>query len=89
LRYKENGLKFFDFGGWHLGDDPEMLSINDFKRGFGGKVVREYQCEQIMTLKGRVVLWAARLLEQARSIPDQTAMNAERTYPVQASIAIK
>src|SRR6266581_3699918 len=44
LRYREQGLKSFDFGGWHLGCDSEMLNINDFKRGFGGKVVREYQC---------------------------------------------
>src|SRR5437667_6104912 len=69
LRYKEQGLKSFDFGGWHLGSDPEMLNINDFKRGFGGKVVREYQCEQILTLKGRFVLYAAKLLSQVKSVP--------------------
>jgi len=67
LRYKEEGLRAFDFGGWHLGTDPAMLSINDFKRGFGGRVIREYQCEQVLTLKGRVVLCVARLLSQARS----------------------
>src|SRR5258705_141103 len=43
LRYKDQVLKSFDFGGWHLGTDQDMLSINDFKRGFGGQVVREYQ----------------------------------------------
>jgi hypothetical protein len=87
LRYKNEGLKFFDFGGWHLGSDSEMLSINDFKRGFGGKVVREYQCEQILTLKGWVVLYAARLLEHARSIESEPALNPQ--FPVQASVAIK
>lgn len=89
LRYKQQGLKFFDFGGWHLGTDPELLSINDFKRGFGGQVVREYQCEQILTLKGRVVLWAARLLEQAKSVASQPALNSEREFSVEASVAIK
>jgi hypothetical protein len=92
LRFKEAGLKFFDFGGWHLGSDAEMLSINDFKRGFGGKVVREYQCEQILTLKGRIVLWAAKLLEQAKSVLStqiEPPLNPERGFPVQASVAIK
>ena len=90
LRYKQQGLKFFDFGGWHVGCDAELLSINDFKRGFGGRVVREYHCEQILTLKGRVVLYAAKLLEQAKSMlsnESEPALNSE--FPVQASVAIK
>ena len=93
LRYKEQGLKFFDFGGWHLGNDPEMLNINDFKRGFGGKVVREYQCEQILTFKGRVVLCAAKLLAQAKSVrsnQNEPAIVPEAELaPVEASVAIK
>lgn len=89
LRYKAQGLKLFDFGGWHLGTDPDMLSINDFKRGFGGQVAREYQCEQILTLRGRVVLYAAKLLEQAKSVLNEPAVQPEREFPVQASVAIK
>jgi hypothetical protein len=65
LRYKTEGLKCFDFGGWYPGTDPEMLKINDFKKGFGGEVLREYQCEQILTLKAWVVLKVGKLLEQA------------------------
>ena len=67
LRYKAQGLRYFDFGGWHLGSDPGMLKINDFKRGFGGQIVREYQCEQIVTLKGWLVLHAAKLIHQKKS----------------------
>jgi hypothetical protein len=89
LRYKAQGLQFFDFGGWHLGSDAEMLSINDFKRGFGGQVVREYQCEQVLTLKGRLVLYAAKLLEQAKPVLNEPALNPERGFPVQASVAMK
>jgi len=89
LRYKQQGLKLFDFGGWHLGSDPDLLNINDFKRGFGGQVVREYQCEQIVTLKGHLVLWAARLLEQAKSVLNQPTLSPEREFSVQASVAIK
>jgi hypothetical protein len=92
LRFKEQGLKCFDFGGWHLGSDPDMLSINDFKRGFGGKVVREYQCEQVLTLKGRIVLWAAKRLEQAKSAfatEIESPPNPAREFPVQATVAMK
>jgi hypothetical protein len=67
LRYRALGLKSFDFGGWHLGGDPDLLNINEFKRGFGGKIVREYQCEQFLTLKGRIVLGVATLLERAKA----------------------
>jgi len=66
LRYKSEGLKWFDFGGWYAGDDPAMATINDFKKGFGGQVLREYECEQIVTLKGWLVLNIARLLKRAR-----------------------
>jgi hypothetical protein len=90
LRYKDEGLKFFDFGGWHLGADSEMLRINDFKRGFGGQVVREYQCEQIRTLKGWVVLNAAKLLQHAKSkLSNESERTLNPQFPVQATVAIK
>jgi len=67
FRYKSRGLKCFDFGGWYAGTDPGMLKINDFKKGFGGRVLREYQCEQILTLKAWGVLNAGKLLKRARN----------------------
>ena len=66
LHYKEQGMKWFDFGGWYHGTDPAMLKVNHFKQSFGGQVLREYQCERIVTLKGRVVLFAAGLLKRTR-----------------------
>jgi len=69
LRSKELGLEYFDFGGWYPGTtDAGLLKINEFKKGFGGRVVREYQCEQILSLRGWVVLRAAALLRQCRSL---------------------
>ena len=62
LRYKDEALKCFDFGGWYEGNDPGVLKINDFKKGFGGQVLRQYECEQILTLKGWLVLNVAKLL---------------------------
>lgn len=81
LRYQEQGLKCFDFGGWYHGDDPAMLKINDFKRGFGGQVVSKYLCEQILTLKGWIVLQAARLLKQARLFPSRPHSHAPHATP--------
>jgi hypothetical protein len=55
-------------------------------------VVREYQCEQILTLKGRIVLCAAKLLEQAQAALSsriEPAAGLERQFPVQASVAMK
>jgi hypothetical protein len=73
LRYKEQGLKSFDFGGWYVGTtDQALLRINDFKRGFGGQVVREYECEQILSLKGWVVLKVARLLKRIKLFPSSS-----------------
>jgi hypothetical protein len=67
LRYQEQGLKSFDFGGWYPGvADQTRLDINRFKEGFGGQIVREFQCEQILTLKGWLMLTAADLLSLAR-----------------------
>ena len=68
LRYKQEGLQSFDFGGWYTGTDTEMLKINEFKRGFGGEVVRKYKCEQVRTFKARLVLLLARLRKEARGL---------------------
>lgn len=66
LRYQEQGLKGFDFGGWYLGStDQARLDINRFKEGFGGRIVREYNSEAILSLKGRLVLAIAALLHRA------------------------
>ncbi|PWU19384.1 MAG: hypothetical protein C5B50_06700 [Verrucomicrobia bacterium] len=67
LRLKQQGIRVFDFGGWYPGtDDVQLLGANAFKKSFGGYVVREYECEQIVTLKGWVVLTGARLLARAK-----------------------
>jgi hypothetical protein len=81
VRFQEQGLKCFDFGGWYQGADPSMLKINEFKKGFGGQIVREYQCEQILTMKGWVVLCTARLLKRARLFPSPPNQPAALAQP--------
>jgi hypothetical protein len=89
LRYKEQGLKSFDFGGWYPGTDPGMLKINEFKRGFGGQVLREYQCEQVLTFKGWVVLHAAKILERSKLFPCACKKPAANSPPeIQDPVAV-
>ena len=57
LAFRERGIHEFDFGGWYPGTtNIRLLGINRFKKSFGGRVVREYDCEQPVTLKGRLLL---------------------------------
>ena len=66
LALKARGLRHYDFGGWYPGKtDLRLLGMNAFKRGFGGEVVREFECVEIRTLKGWVLLTAARMLAHA------------------------
>jgi hypothetical protein len=68
MRFKEEGVSIYDFGGWYTGKvDEGRLRINEFKRGFGGEIVCNYNCEQVLTLKGRLLLAAARSLRRLSS----------------------
>jgi len=67
LRLKEQGVRYFDFGGWYPGtEDIQLLGANAFKKGLGGQVVREFECEEVKTLKGWALLTTARLIDRAR-----------------------
>jgi len=55
LRFKEAGLVAYDFGGWYAGNShQEFLRVNQFKEEFGGTVVREFNCRQLITIKARL-----------------------------------
>jgi hypothetical protein len=59
LRFRESGAELFDFGGFYTGNsDHEKLQINQFKSSFGGKLQTEFNCEECVTLKGRLARWA-------------------------------
>jgi hypothetical protein len=59
LRFKESGITAYDFGGWYEGkDDQERLRINNFKREFGGHVLKAFNSIQPRTLLGRAYLIA-------------------------------
>ncbi|MCU1266345.1 MAG: uncharacterized protein JWM21_2663 [Acidobacteria bacterium] len=57
LHFKNAGISTYDFGGWYDGTkDLERLAINKFKEQFGGEVVKNYICEEALTLKGTLFL---------------------------------
>ena len=89
LRYREQGLKCFDFGGWHTGTDPERLKINQFKAGFGGEIFREYECEQIVSLRGWVVLMVAAMLNWAKRAPSRLRSVPHPDKPASSSLAVE
>jgi hypothetical protein len=58
VTFRSQGTRLYDFGGWYAGDsDPKRLSINQFKEGFGGQVVLNYNCVQGLTRIGKAAVW--------------------------------
>lgn len=54
--FKERGITRYDWGGLFEDEStPERSGINRFKKEFGGRPVRSYDCVVPVTLKGR--LW--------------------------------
>ncbi len=54
---KEQGYRFYDFGGWYSGtEDRKLLQINSFKERFGGSIVYGYDSEEPLNLRGRLYL---------------------------------
>ena len=57
LQFKEMGFERYDWGG--LFEDESVAGragINNFKRGFGGRLERTYHCEVPVTMRGRMWL---------------------------------
>jgi hypothetical protein len=73
---RDAGLRQYDFGGWYHGTkDLERLSINAYKRNFGGEIVCEYNCQRAFTLKGMLALGPSAVLDYVRRF------RAERHQP--------
>ncbi len=69
LRFKQEGILCYDFGGWYEGNsDMEKLRINQFKSEFGGTVVKNYNCNQIVTVKARILMTAFDVVKNIKVI---------------------
>ncbi len=57
LYYKHKGYSQYDMGGWYSGKENEsLLHVNQFKQGFGGKVVCEYDAIYGCSVLGKCLL---------------------------------
>ena len=57
LRFAEMGLQRYDWGGLFEDESlPERAGINRFKRDFGGREERTYDCTVPVTIRGRIWL---------------------------------
>src|SRR5262249_26361418 len=75
LRFKEAGVARYDWGGLFEDEtDPGNAGINRFKRDFGGREVRTYDCTLPVTVRGRI--WLA-LRDAWRSRTRPAAMPLE------------
>ena len=82
MQYRDAGVQLFDLGGWYNGtSDAALLGINRFKEGFGGKVICEYQGEIVVSLKARVVMTLARLIQKRKN--RKASVSAEAASQVQ------
>jgi hypothetical protein len=70
-RFRSEGIFTYDFGGWYAGgEDAAKLRINDFKRGFGGTVVPQYNADCPGTWKGAAALGLRTALRTLRGKED-------------------
>jgi len=70
-RFRGEGLATFDFGGWYGGnEDQAKLRINEFKRGFGGAVVPQYNSDRAATWKGAAALYVRSAVRMIRGMED-------------------
>jgi hypothetical protein len=66
--FRADGVHFYDFGGWYAGkDDPKKIAINQFKEGFGGELVVNYNCLCGLTRIGNVTVWLYSKLSSAQN----------------------
>jgi hypothetical protein len=90
LHYKGEGVEVFDLGGWYNGStDTALLGVNKFKEGFGGKVICEYEGEQLKTIKAWGAVGVARLLKKWTDRKMRGAERAAAQPEVGAALGVR
>jgi hypothetical protein len=73
LAFKAEGKSVYDLGGWYAGqDDADLLRINQFKEGFGGKRTDQVNAGLPLSWRG----WVYLKLRQHFSAPQRRALRA-------------
>jgi hypothetical protein len=93
LRFRKMGIRLFDFGGYYIGEeDEEKIRVNAFKHEFAGEVVHQFNCEQALTLKGKLAIWAINWREsrlwrkRSAGLSQELEPEGERESSVPASV---
>jgi len=69
LDFRNQGIAYYDFGGWYAGStDEKLLGINAFKEQFGGRKTLRYHSMQAVSLKGTLFLKAREYLKGQRNL---------------------
>ena len=55
--FKNASCKVYDFGGLSNSADTKLVHIDEFKKGFGGKIVVEYNQKIGISILGKLVLF--------------------------------
>jgi hypothetical protein len=56
-RFQRSGLSVYDLGGWYSGrTNQDLLRVNEFKEGFGGALVKTFNCVRPFTWTGALHL---------------------------------
>jgi len=62
LKFKAQQITDYDQGGWYPGDkDLAKLGINQFKKSLGGAIVKNFNQEFGVTLKGKIYIFLNRI----------------------------
>ncbi|QMS91442.1 hypothetical protein HUN01_29020 [Nostoc edaphicum CCNP1411] len=70
VRFKNLGISVYDFGGWYTGNtDQEKLGINQFKEKFGGEIVKNFNCINGITIKGKLYLHLLKIYMSLSQLP--------------------
>ena len=82
LQFKDMGIDRYDWGGLFEDESaPERAGINQFKRDFGGRQVRSYDCTVPVTLRGRIWLSLRDAWHRRKSVRELRGVIFQRQFP--------
>lgn len=83
VRFKNLGISIYDFGGWYVGNtDQEKLGINEFKKKFGGEVVKTFSCNYGINMKGKLYLQLVKVYISLSQLPLGARLKRSLISPV-------
>jgi len=73
---RASGYATYDVGGWDgESTDPRLQGISRFKEELGGRVVTEFNCTEVMTIRGRAYKAAEQIVTRVRRAQHVTSVS--------------